>query len=153
MSDSGSDGFEVEHVGDVTVARFRGERPFDEPCVQALVQRLSELVAERGCKKVLLDFGGVEALSSATLGSLITLHRKLTAIGGLLSLCNLAPQVFGVFQLTKLDKVIPIEPFPGAEDESDPEDAAGGVTARLRPPKPSGGGNVSLPTPRPETDD
>ena len=47
-------------------------------------------------------------MSSAALGKLITLHKKLGGLGGKLVLCGISPQIFEVFAITKLDKVFKI---------------------------------------------
>ena len=71
-------------------------------------QNLFGLVDEEGWRKILLNFGNVEYLSSAALGKLITLNKKLQAVGGKLILCNIDPQIFEVFEITKLDKFFKI---------------------------------------------
>lgn len=55
-----------------------------------------------GRKKIVLNFGNVEYLSSAALGILITLNKKLIASGGKLLLCNIDPQIYEIFGITKL---------------------------------------------------
>jgi anti-sigma B factor antagonist len=66
-------------------------------------------VDEEGCRKLLLNFGNVEFLSSAALGKLITLNKKLLAAKGRLILCNIDPQIHEVFEITKLDKFFNIQ--------------------------------------------
>ncbi|MFM7138167.1 MAG: STAS domain-containing protein, partial [Planctomycetota bacterium] len=58
----------------------------------------------------LLDFEGVELLSSAALGKLITFDRKVKTSKGRLKMCGVAPGILEVFQVTKLDKVFDIRP-------------------------------------------
>ena len=55
-----------------------------------------------------MNFGNVEYLSSAALGKRITLNKKLQAVGGGLILCNIDPQIYEVFEITKLNKVFNI---------------------------------------------
>ncbi|MBL7181965.1 MAG: STAS domain-containing protein, partial [Pirellulales bacterium] len=47
-------------------------------------------------------------LSSAALGKLITLDRKVKAGKGRMKMCNIRPEIFEVFQITKLNKVFDI---------------------------------------------
>jgi anti-sigma B factor antagonist len=56
----------------------------------------------------LLNFTDVEFLSSAALGKLITLDRKVKAAKGRLKMSNIRPEIFEVFQITKLNKVFDI---------------------------------------------
>ncbi len=99
---------EVEDIGDVTVVNFTDKKILDEQNIQVIGEQLFRLVDELGRTKLLLNFGNVEYLSSAALGKLITLNRKVNQVGGKLILCNIAPQIYEVFEITKLNKVFTI---------------------------------------------
>lgn len=99
---------EVEDIGDVTVVNFVDKRILDEQNIQVIGEQLFSLVDSEGRKKILLNFGNVEFLSSAALGKLITLHKKLQTAGGRLVLCNIHQDIFEVFEITKLDKFFTI---------------------------------------------
>jgi anti-sigma B factor antagonist len=100
---------EVEDIGDVTVVNFVDRKILDEQNIQVIGEQLFSLVEEVGRRKLLLNFGNVEYLSSAALGKLITLNKKLQSHGGRLILCNIAPQIYEVFEITKLDKFFKIQ--------------------------------------------
>ncbi len=59
--------------------------------------------------QILLNFGNVEYLSSAALGKFITLNKKVQAAGGKLVLCNIDPNIYEVFEITKLNKLFNIQ--------------------------------------------
>jgi anti-sigma B factor antagonist len=99
---------EVEDIGDVTVVNFVDRRILDEQNIQIIGEQLFSLVDEVGRRKLLLNFGNVEFLSSAALGKLIALHKKLQAVNGRLILCNIRAEIFEVFELTRLDKFFTI---------------------------------------------
>ena len=99
---------ELEDIGDVTVVNFVDRKILDEQNIQIIGEQLFGLVDEEGRRKLLLNFGNVEYLSSAALGKLITLNKKLQAVGGRLILCNIDPQIYEVFEITKLDKFFKI---------------------------------------------
>jgi anti-sigma B factor antagonist len=99
---------EVEDVGDVTVVNFKDRKILDEQNIQIIGEQLFSLVDEAGRRKILLNFGNVEYLSSAALGKLITLNKKLQGVGGRLILCNIDPQIYEVFEITKLNKLFNI---------------------------------------------
>jgi anti-sigma B factor antagonist len=99
---------EVEDIGDVTVVNFTDRKILDEQNIQVIGEQLFSLVDEAGRRKILLNFGNVEYLSSAALGKLITLNKKLQAAGGRLVLCNIDPQIYEVFEITKLNKLFNI---------------------------------------------
>ena len=100
---------EVEDIGDITVVNFVDKKILDEQNIQKIGEDLFSLVDELGRKKILLNFGNVEYLSSAALGKLITLNKKLQAAGGRLILCNIDPQIYEVFEITKLDRFFNIQ--------------------------------------------
>jgi len=95
---------EIEQIGDVTVVNFVDRKILDEQNIQIIGDQLFSLVDNDGLRKLLLNFGNVEYLSSAALGKLITLQKKLQAVGGRLVLCNIDPQIYEVFEITRLDK-------------------------------------------------
>src|SRR5438309_11660659 len=106
---------EVEPIGDVTVVNFIDHKILDEQNIQIIGEQLFSLVDQDHVKKMLLNFRNVEYLSSAALGKLITLNKKVQAAGGRLVLCNIDPQIREVFEITKLDKLFVIR---GDEQEA-----------------------------------
>jgi anti-sigma B factor antagonist len=100
---------EVEHIGDVTVVNFVDRKILDEQNIQIIGEQLLSLVKEEGLRKLLLNFGNVEYLSSAALGKLITLNKELQKESGRLILCNIRPEILEVFELTRLDKFFNIK--------------------------------------------
>src|SRR5579884_1436972 len=96
---------EVEDIGDVTVVNFIDKKILDEQTIQTIGDQLFSLVDESGRRKILLNFGNVEYLSSAALAKFITLNRKVSQSGGRLVLCDIDPQIREVFEITKLNKV------------------------------------------------
>jgi len=99
---------EVEEIGDVTVVNFVDRKILDEQNIQIIGEQLFSLVEADGRRKLLLNFSNVEYLSSAALGKLITLNKKVQAAGGKLLLCSIDPQIYEVFEITKLDKFFKI---------------------------------------------
>jgi anti-sigma B factor antagonist len=99
---------EVEDIGDVTVVNFTDRKILDEQNIQIIGEQLFSLVDESGRRKILLNFGNVEYLSSAALAKLITLNKKVQQVGGRLILCNIDPQIREVFEITKLNKLFTI---------------------------------------------
>jgi anti-sigma B factor antagonist len=96
---------DVEEIGDVTVARFVDRKILDETNIQIVGNQLFTLVDDEGRRKIVLDFNNVEYLSSAALGKLITLDKKVKANGGKLRLCSVRPEIYEVFAITRLNKL------------------------------------------------
>jgi anti-sigma B factor antagonist len=99
---------EVEDIGDVTIVTFTDKKILDEQNIQIIGEQLFSLVDELGRRKLLLNFRNVEYLSSAALGKLITLNKKVNAAGGKLVLCNIDPQIYEVFEITGLNRIFDI---------------------------------------------
>ncbi|QDU60051.1 Putative anti-sigma factor antagonist BtrV [Planctomycetes bacterium Pan216] len=98
----------VENVGDVAVVTFIDKRILDEQNIQVIGEQLFALVKEEGRKKILLNFDAVEYLSSAALGKLITMNKNVKEVKGQLKLCSIRPEIYEVFEITKLNKVFQI---------------------------------------------
>ena len=99
---------EIEDIGDVTVVCFTDRKILDEQNIQVIGEQLFSLVDEMSRKNLLLNFSNVEYMSSAALGKLITLNKKVQASDGRLVLCNIDPQIREVFEITRLDKLFTI---------------------------------------------
>ena len=99
---------ELEEVGEATVVTFVDKKILDEQNIQIIGEQLFDLVDNQGKKKILLNFGNVEFLSSAALGKLITLNKKVQQSGGKLAMCKIAREILEVFEITKLDKLFKI---------------------------------------------
>lgn len=99
----------VTDVGEVTIVRFVDRKILDEANIQELGTELFKLVEQEQRKKLLLNFANVEFLSSAALGKLITLDKKVKANGGQLKLSNIRPEIYEVFAITKLNKLFDIK--------------------------------------------
>lgn len=99
---------EVEHVADVVIVHLAASRILDESNVAQISEHLFALVEGEGCRKLLVDFSAVEYLSSAALGALITLDKKLKAATGRMRFCGMDPKIHQVFAVTRLDKIFDI---------------------------------------------
>lgn len=99
----------VSEVGDVTVVRFRDNKIIEDINIQELGQELFQLIEAENRKKLLLNFSSVDFLSSAALGKLITLDKKVKATGGVLKLSNIRPEIYEVFAITKLNRLFDIK--------------------------------------------
>ncbi len=105
---------DVNEVGDVTVVRFRDRKIIDDINIQELGQELFRLIEQDGRQKLLLNFSAVDFLSSAALGKLITLDKKVKAHSGAMKLSNIRPEIYEVFAITKLNRLFDIQ-----DDEAD----------------------------------
>ena len=74
-----------------------------------LGQELFQLVEVENYRKMVLNFSAVDFLSSAALGKLITLDKKMKAKSGTLKLCNIRAEIYEVFAITRLNRLFDIK--------------------------------------------
>lgn len=98
----------VKHSGDVAVVEFTDRKILEELAIQEIGEELQRLVENEPRIKLLLSFENVDHLSSAALGMLITLNKKVDAQNGELRLSDINRQIFEVFKITRLNRVFEI---------------------------------------------
>ena len=99
---------ELETMGKVTVASLRDERIVNDDVIQEIGKELTGLVAERGRRRIVLNFGRVKALSAAALSVLLFLKKRLEATQGELRLCCVHPELMEAFHLHRARKSPPL---------------------------------------------
>jgi anti-sigma B factor antagonist len=87
---------------------FSDRKILDELCIQEIQEELGKVLEDETVENLLLSFKNVEHLSSAALGMLITLKKKMEVKKGKLKLSDINPQIFEVFKITRLNKVFDI---------------------------------------------
>src|SRR5947209_1672234 len=96
----------VEQSGNVRIITFTAGKFRDvENVIAGELEGRTDALG--GCH-VLLDFTNVERISSAELGSLITLHKKMKASGGRLTMFNMKAEIYEVFTVTRLQTLMGI---------------------------------------------
>ncbi len=100
----------AEVVGAATVVRFRGDALcLDETNSPSAAEALNGLADRVGAGRIVLKLGNVTYMSSAGLGVLIALHKKMQAAGGCLVLCDLRPAVQELITVTRLNNLFTID--------------------------------------------
>jgi len=100
---------DVTEVGEVTVVRFRDHRITEDCDLEKLGEELFQLVEGEHRTKLVVSLASVDLLTSAALGTLITLRKKAAAQGGGLKLSDMGPEIANVFSVTRLDSLFDIE--------------------------------------------
>ncbi len=98
----------VRRDGDVTQVEFIDRNILDEANIQQIGEEIGRLVEATPSPKLLVSFANVDHLSSAALGTLITINNKVKDRKGQLRLANIDPQIYEVFKITKLDRIFQI---------------------------------------------
>lgn len=99
---------EVEQIAQATVVRFKRRTILEPSAIQAVGDHLLRLAVEEGQRNILLNFRGVESLTSGMLGEFVVLHRALSDSGGQLAFCSVEPFLMQLFKVVKLPERIPI---------------------------------------------
>jgi anti-sigma B factor antagonist len=98
-----------EDVGEDTRVYFTGrDVSLDETNTEVIGEQLSRLVEEKGRIRLVLDMGNVTYLTSSSLGMLLHLHRKLQSASGRLAISNVQPQIYEIFAVTNLVRLLDV---------------------------------------------
>ncbi len=98
----------VRKDGNITRIEFLDRNIIEEASIQQIGDEVAALIDATANPKILISFESVEHLSSAALGTLITINNKVRQKGGQLRLSNIDPQIYEVFTITKLNKLFQI---------------------------------------------
>ncbi len=98
----------IKRSDSISVVEFADRKILEELSIQEIGEELDELVESEPGVKLLLNFKNVDHLSSAALGMLITLSKKIKERDGDLKLSDINRQIFEVFKITKLNRVFDI---------------------------------------------
>jgi anti-anti-sigma factor len=98
----------VENGRDVTIVTFEEENILEDQQIRKLERALLPVVRDSQQKKLVLNFIKVKFMSSAFLGLLVKVHKRVIEAGGSLQLYNLDPKIQKVFEITQLVKIFDI---------------------------------------------
>ncbi len=100
----------VKDSDGVSVVEFADRKILDELCIAEIEEELFKLVDSARSLNLLLSFNNVGHFSSAALGMLLKLKKKVDERKGTLKLSDINPQIYDVFKITQLNKKFDIYP-------------------------------------------
>ncbi len=107
---AGSDSrIRVKQADGITQIEFIDRNILDEANIQAIGEEIGTIIESSPKPKLLISFANVDHLSSAALGTLITVNTKIRNKGGKLCLANIDPQIYEVFVITRLNQLFEIK--------------------------------------------
>ena len=112
----------VGYSENATVVTFTDEKILEDRDIQALQDSIMSVIEQADQIDMILDFCNVKFLSSAVLGLLIRVSKKIYEREGQLGLCNINPKIYEIFKITRLTKIFDIY--------DDVESAADGLAAK-----------------------
>jgi len=98
----------VEYLEGVTVVAFTDDKILEDTDVRALRESIEAVIDKADRLHLVLDFRHVRFLSSAVLGLLIRVRKRINERGGQLKLCNIHPGIYEVFKITRLTNIFDI---------------------------------------------
>jgi anti-sigma B factor antagonist len=98
----------VEYAGDATIVTFTDEKILEEKDIKALQESIMSVIEQAKRISLILDFGNIRFLSSAVLGLLIRISKRIYERDGSLRLCNINPKIYEIFKITRLTKTFDI---------------------------------------------
>ena len=98
----------VEYSENATIITFTEEKILEETDIQAILKSIMSVVEQAERINLILDFQNVRFLSSAVLGLLIRISKRIYEQEGQLKLCNINPKIYEIFKITRLNKVFDI---------------------------------------------
>lgn len=127
----------IDQGRNLFVVQFIDRNILDEANIQQIRDELLRLIHSVKSPSLIIRFRNVDHLSSAALGVLYMIKREMNAVNGRLVLCEIDPQIYEVFRITKTDKYMTIVPsladaerylFPDAGEPTIPGPPVGPVT-------------------------
>ncbi len=100
----------VEYAEEATIVTFTEEKILEERDIVDLQESIMGILEQAERIRLVLDFSNVKFLSSAVLGLLIRVSKKVYEQDGLLRLCNISPRIYEIFKITRLTKIFDIYP-------------------------------------------
>ena len=101
-------GIGVEYAENATIVTFTDERILEEKDIRALQESIMSVIEQAGRINLILNFYNVRFLSSAVLGLLIRISKKVYERDGQLRLCGINPKIYEIFRITRLTKIFDI---------------------------------------------
>ena len=97
---------ETETREDAIIARFPRPVSLCAEVAEAVAAGLASLLSEPGRRRLLVDFGNVQSLTSFMLGQLVKLNRTAEANGRRLALFNLPPYIRQIVEVARLNLIL-----------------------------------------------
>ena len=98
----------VQHGIDVTFVTLKDEEILEEQHIKELEEEIMFVIEEAKRENMMLDFCNVKFMTSAFLGLLVKIHKRMRERSGYLKLRNIDPNIYKVFEITQLTKVFDI---------------------------------------------
>ncbi|MDD5167810.1 MAG: STAS domain-containing protein [Syntrophales bacterium] len=97
---------EIKATADKDKGRIEVIGDIDEKGAEVFKEKLNQFTA---LKEIVIDFNSVKYVGSSGIGKLLLFYKKTAVHGGKMSVINVNPDLFRLFQELKLDTIFPIK--------------------------------------------
>jgi anti-sigma B factor antagonist len=101
-------GLAVEYGLDTTFVTLVDYKILDERQISRLRESFEPVIERNDSGRMVINFDNVAFMSSAMLGLLVRVHKRVAEHGGTLKLVNLDPSLRKVFEITRLSSIFEI---------------------------------------------
>jgi anti-sigma B factor antagonist len=98
----------TEYGIDITFVTFEDEKILEEAQIRDLQKKLEPVIDKNKENQLVLNFANVRFMTSAMLGLLVRIHKRVNERGGKLELRNLDNNLHKLFEITQLTKIFNI---------------------------------------------
>ncbi len=98
----------TEYGIDVIFVTFEDESILEEAQIRELQKSLDPVIEKNKDNRLVLNFANVRFMTSAMLGLLVRIHKRVAERGGQLELRNLDKNLYKLFEITRLTKIFNI---------------------------------------------
>lgn len=98
----------TEYGIDLTFVTFEDEKILEEAQIRELQNSLEPVIDKNKDNQLVLNFANVRFMTSAMLGLLVRIHKRVGERGGQLELRNLDNNLHKLFEITQLTKIFKI---------------------------------------------
>jgi len=108
----------VDYAENAAIVTFTDEKILEDRDIQVLQDSIMSVIEQADGINLILNFCNVRFLSSAVLGLLIRISKKIYEHDGRLGLCSINPKIYEIFKITRLTKIFDIyDDVESAADE------------------------------------
>jgi anti-sigma B factor antagonist len=101
-------GVSVQYTEEATIITFTEEKILEERDIKSLQESIMPVIEQSEQVHFILDFRNVKFLSSAVLGLLLRVSKKIYEKNSTLRMCNINPKIYEIFKITRLNKIFDI---------------------------------------------
>ncbi|ALS27704.1 anti-sigma F factor antagonist [Paenibacillus cisolokensis] len=97
---------ELEHYRNVLIVRLRGE--LDHHTADIVRHKMEEAILRGNSDHIILSLKELQFMDSSGLGVILGRYKQLKAKGGKMAVCAVNPNVYRLFELSGLFKILTI---------------------------------------------